>query len=354
MARQATPDLAPPAGASPNRSSPRHFSLSRFLGRLTAPLWRPLIAVRNRWLNRFLARRGPLTPPLSLSYRRIFILPTSFGLGFWILLAVMGVGALNYNNNLALIMTFTLASVAMFNSNLTHRNLAGLNIQAVTADPVFAGQTAVFRLWLEDRDGRYRHQLQSALDRIHDCADLAALGHGSLQLFVPAVRRGLLGLPRARVESRYPLGFYRAWSWLQPDTRCIVYPKPHSNPPPLPLTGPGQKTPKRTGQGDQLHSLREYRENDPLNRIAWRASARHGQLYSKVMVQPSEQQVHLDWHALSARDTEERLSILCAWVLMAEQSQLPYSLRLPGAERTAGLGPRQRAACLKQLALFDA
>jgi uncharacterized protein (DUF58 family) len=49
---------------------------------------------------------------------------------------------------------------------------------------------------------------------------------------------------------------------------------------------------------------------------------------------------------------EERLSILCRWVLDAHAGGEAFGLRLPGGEILPGLGTAHRHRCLEALALF--
>jgi hypothetical protein len=51
-------------------------------------------------------------------------------------------------------------------------------------------------------------------------------------------------------------------------------------------------------------------------------------------------------------DTEEKLSILTAWILRAERRHIPYSLEMPGAGLPADLGDDHQRACLEILALY--
>ena len=108
----------------------------------------------------------------------------------------------------------------------------------------------------------------------------------------------------------------------------------------------------QTGEGEHFHGLREYQAGDPLRRIAWRASARHGRLYSRAMETPREEACELNWYLVGGGSTEEKLSILTAWVLAAEQRQIPYSLELPAEAIPAGMGAEHRDACLKLLSLY--
>jgi uncharacterized protein (DUF58 family) len=132
----------------------------------------------------------------------------------------------------------------------------------------------------------------------------------------------------------------------------LVYPKPSTHPPALPKAGRGDYGAAHQGEGEHFHGLREFLPGDPLRRIAWRTSARHQKLYSRVMESPSEEACELNWYLMGPGDTEEKLSILTAWVLRAERRQIPYSLEMPGEALPADLGEAHRDACLEILALY--
>ncbi len=337
--RRPDPWLAPPPGP---------------LGRRLRRLW-PTDRFRSWVIARVRRRRDSIRPPHVLGYRQVFILPTMFGAGFALMLVFTALGGLNFNNNLALLLVFVLGALAQATTLLAYRDLAGLEVVAVRVDPVFAGEPAHLHLDLRNPEDRHRFAVEGALatDRSGDCLDLAPSGAGSLALSLPTRQRGWLELPPLRLQTRYPLGLFRAWAWVFPETRCLVYPRPAQDPPPLPQTGAGRTGQARRGEGDQVYGLRNYRAGDPLKHIAWRTSARHDQLYTRQMEAPREANCVLDFRRLDGLDTERRLSVLAAWVLMAEHRALSWSLELPGLTVPAATGPAHRAACLEALALFE-
>jgi uncharacterized protein (DUF58 family) len=307
----------------------------------------------DRWLlDRVRRLRGPTELPQTLEYRYIYVLPTDFGLWFGLLLALMVIGGLNFNNNMTLLITFLLGSISILTMLLAYRNLAGLVVSGVLSQPAFLGESACFDVLLKNPDQRHRFALQVRGADSVDCADIEPENTRRLQVGQPTVRRGWMEMQPFRIENRFPLGLFRAWSLIIPRAQCLVYPKPASNPPPLPRTGRGDHGAARKGEGDHFHGLREYREGDPLRRIAWRTSARQQKLYSREMEVPSEESCELNWYLMGERDPEARLSVLTAWILRAERQQIPYSLELPGAGLPADLGADHRDACLEILALF--
>ncbi len=311
----------------------------------------PGASIRRWFLDRVRARRGQVRLPFTLEYRHIYVLPTPFGFAFGAMLVFMSLGGLNFNNNLALLLVFVCAAIALLTAVLAYRNLVGAVIESIHAEPVFQGERAHFRVYLGNPEERPRFAIQGGIDAGEDCRDLGQRAGGSLTLTQQTRRRGWLAMAPFRLETRHPLGLFRAWTWFFPEARCLVYPAPAQSPPPLPRTGFGQGGQAVKGEGEQMHGLREYRSGDSLRRVAWRTSARHDKLYTREMEIPREEACEIAWDLLPGLDVETRLSILTAWVLMAEHRQIAYSLSLPGSTRTAGTGLEHRKSCLESVAL---
>jgi uncharacterized protein (DUF58 family) len=309
-------------------------------------------SIIERIKKRVRATRGPLSPPVTLEYRHVFVMPTKFGAGFGFMLVFMLLGGLNFNNNMALMLVFLLGTVTQMTSYLAYRNLVGLNIQSVKSEPVFAGGDAHFSVFIKNPDQQKRYALTAGFKQPQDCADFEPDGSGGVKLSLPASQRGWLNMPDFRLETRFPLGLFKAWSWIFPSHRCLVYPAPAKRPPPLPVGGRGESGQAQKGDGEQVHGLRKYQAGDSRQRIAWRASARHDKMYSLEMETPRDDACELNWDSLQGTDAEARLSILTAWVLAADHRNIAYSLITPAQSVPAGSGPDQRARCLQLLALY--
>lgn len=316
----------------------------------------------DRWLlERIRRRRGPTELPRTLEYQHIFILPTHFGLGFGMLLATTVIGGLNFNNNLALLLAFTLISISLMTMFLAYRNQVGIAVLGISAEPVFAGENATFQVLVRNTEPRNRYTLctrwSSAVDSYAkgtgDCRDFKPEESQRLRLKRPARQRGMLKMDPFTLENRFPFGLFRAWSVFIPQATCLVYPQPATEAPPLPRTGRGDHGAAEKGDGEHPHGLREYQPGDPLKRVAWRTSARHQKLFTREMEIPREEACEFNWHLVPAHDVEEKLSILTAWILRAEHHQIPYSLEMPMDALPADLGEDHRADCLRILALYE-
>ncbi|HEX5756274.1 MAG TPA: DUF58 domain-containing protein, partial [Arenimonas sp.] len=193
----------------------------------------------ERWGDRaarlpFVRPHGAESLPVDINRRRIYVLPTGFGLFFAGLLGALLLGALNYNNNPGLVLGFLLVAIAHNSLVHAHLLLSGLRLAAVHAEPAHAGQTLTLRLRFENTSRRPRGRLELLGE--HDLTDVELPAHSVTEasLRLPATQRGWLPLGRLRLSTRRPLGLARAWTWLRPDTRVLVYPALDPEAPPLP------------------------------------------------------------------------------------------------------------------------
>ena len=315
--------------------------------------------LRSRLRARLMALARPREPealPVVFDRRRVYVLPTRFGLFYAMLLLVMVVGALNYNNNPALLLALLLVGAGLASLVAAHLQLSGLRVLAIDAEPVAAGAPLQVRLYVQADLARARRGLRINHDGALDLASAVLHldhGHGEAHLNLPTHYRGWLDLPRLRVSTTRPLGIARAWSYVWPEAPLLVYPAPEPHGPPLP-PGSGDKVLTRLHPtGDDVHHLRAYRAGDARRAIAWKPSARRDTLLVREYEQPLGADVVLDWHALGGIGLEARIARLARWVDEAERDGRRYRLSLPGQ---TPLGPSHgaphRHACLRALALL--
>lgn len=305
-------------------------------------------------LQAWLRRRIPPARTVALTQRNVFIFPTAFGGLFAVLLLLLLIAAINYQNSLIFALTFLLASTFSAAILQTFLNLAGLRVSGRDAAPDFAGRRLSYRVRLESGSGRryvaVRLGWPGGVDRtVH----VPREGGLEVELLRPAERRGVDRPGRLRIETRHPTGLLRAWSWLDLEVEALVWPRPlDADPPPEDAEARRSGGPAQVrAVGEDLWGLREYQAGDSPRRVAWKQYARRGKLVTKEFERPVGDGTVVDWDAVDG-DTELRLSRLCRQVLDLDRAGCAYRLRLPGRALGPDRGPGHREACLRALALF--
>jgi uncharacterized protein (DUF58 family) len=307
------------------------------------------------WIRGWSARRhGQDTLPHTIGRRRIYILPTRVGLMLAAVLVAMLVASLNYNSNLGLALAFLMIGVALVIMHHCNRNMLSLKIDAVTQGDAFAWQPATLVFGLRNDSAVDRRDIEIHCLGASAPAIVPARSSASLEVRVAAAARGVVHARQIELRTRYPFGWFHAWSYVHAPLTVFVAPAPRGERT-LPWTegeGSGSRTESR---GDEdFAGLRAYEPGIPLKHMAWKALARGGEPAVRSYTGLSAQPEWLDFDALEGGDTETRLSQLCLWVLEGDASGRVYGLRTPGREVAPGRGPAHRTECLRALAGFEA
>lgn len=293
---------------------------------------------------------GPL--PLVLPRRRIYILPSRFGLVYALALLFLQLGALNYNNNAAILLGLIFASIALLSAVSSVRFLSRLALDGFAADDAFAGDVQACTLVLRSLHGPVAGELRVRVDGIEATLDYDG-DTATARWLCPAGGRGRHPLGRVRVSTGYPLGMFHAWCVLDPREQRLVFPAPETPPAPWPEAGdPATGRTAHAWRGDEeWHALREFRRGDSLRDIAWKTSARHDRWLVAEMQSPSRSPaLRFGLDQVAHLEREHGLSRLCRWVLQAEASQQMWMLDLGTRVIGPGGGGQQRRVALAALA----
>ncbi len=303
----------------------------------------------------FYRRHAPEPGTIVLTQRRVYVLPSRQGLVFGTSMVVMLIGSINYNLSLGYVLTFLLTGMGVVSILHTFRNLARLAVSPGRVDPVFAGEVAQFHVHIENPDRHDRFSLVLTCKGEMVSCDIPAQRVGVVVIRQRAQKRGWMPLERVTLETRYPLGLTRAWSYVRPEMRALVYPTPDDALLPMPQARPEAGDAISVGSGsDDFFGLRTYQPSDSPRHVAWKAAARTDTPLTKVFIGRAASELWFDFDDMpQGFDTEARLSRLSRWVLLATQSGARYGLRLPGTQIPLGDGEGHREACLRTLALFE-
>ena len=308
----------------------------------------------NQKFEQWLDRRIRRTKSVVLNQRRVYIFPSRQGFFFGITIATLFVGGVNYANSLILSVCFLLSSLFLVTIMHTFRNLSGLEVSAGRSENTFMNESALFTVRLTRLYERPFEAIQLVWEEdVFQKVDIIDETQIDVDMMVPCRRRGVFRPPRLKLETTFPLGFLRAWAWVELDTSCLVYPKPIANDHrPNDIDKGKEEGEKVLPRGvEDFEMLRDYQEGDSLRHVDWKSYAKTGELYTKSFVDYADDHTWIDWGQFSG-DTEMRLSYMCYWVLKLSEKNAVFGLRLPNQILNPGFGERHKIECLTLLAQY--
>lgn len=327
--------------------------------------YRRLVVQRESIFIRFVDKRVPAADKHSLSQKNLFIFPTKLGFIFLSIVFVLWVLGTNYQNNLILALAFFMISLFVLAILLTFQNLNCLvvSFRGNTGDAFVSSPVSLSFLLLKRSKGAaeeiqmtWEPDVNSQDGSEKNTTTVFGVMNNEEEHAVTwlASGRGRKKLPRLRVQSTFPLGIVRCWTWLRFNKEVIVFPQPVNG-------SLGHTQHAAEGEEDGLHAIKggedfsglnDYRIGDSLKRVYWKSFARGRGMHVKEFAESTSQEVWLDYSAVMANSIEERLSILAYWVLQCDQENETFGLSLPSKDIAPGSGRAHRDRCLLELAVF--
>ena len=294
------------------------------------------------------------TEQLTLSHNSIYILPSKLGSGFLVVTALNFILAVNYQNNLILVMAYLMLVVMIFSLLLGYTNLKGLTLTYQRHIASYAPACAQLELQLSvDKTCQalqflYENKILTTIDEITIPSQLVCLD-------LPLNQRGEYSLKRLKIISRYPFGLVSTWSYMQLPYSVFVYPQ---------QLKPVQQTSqqhdqsmdvgdhKNTHTSDEFDGLIPHQTGMNMRRVSWKHYAKTQQLMVKEFVNYSAHSVVFDFNQLQG-NTETRLQQLSYLISQAYQQGTPYGLQLESSNFAVNDGKQHCQNCLQALSRFN-
>jgi len=236
----------------------------------------------------------------------------------------------------------------------------------------------VFGLSIQESPGRRPSAARAGIGEVHAVVLHVAPGGATLvDAPVAPRRRGEASFDLIRVSTRFPLGIIRrSVEWRSPATSLV---RPRVAPPPRSVFAAAVVRASLTGspvaaigRSAEFHSLRPYRHGDSPRQIAWRATARTGELVVRenTATAPARLIVGMSLRSVGKggidgeweRDAERAVELAAGLVAEALLAGMDTGLSIPagGVRRrttrtddSSGAGGRMLGALLDDLALLD-
>lgn len=304
--------------------------------------------------QRYLDRRIPPAHQITLNQQSVFIFPTVTGFVFGGLVLLLIIGAINYQNSLIYGVAFVLGSLFLVTILYTFRNLSGLTLELASSGTGFVGEDVEFAVRVSRPVGTGREGIQLGWPgSIMQWVEVFESEAATVKLFVPARHRGWLNPGRLLIETYFPLGLLRAWTWIDLDASGLVYPRPLFDEPPEPTSNQRDDGALIDPRGsDDFNDMRGYRAGDPVRHIVWRSYARSDDLVVKEYASFLDPRFMLRWEQVTG-DVETRLGKLTGRALTAARRGREFGLVIPGVEISPGVGDVHLERVLKSLALHE-
>ncbi len=306
---------------------------------------------RKQW-RRWLGKRLSWQTATTLNQRNIYIFATSFGLFYLLITTLLFIVALNYQNNSVYAFCFFLVAVFVATILPTFNNIYNLEVRSKGHLVGLVGETIEFPIEINAKH-RDRYALGIGIESVRAQQNIAAAESQTVYLSYKWIHSGVQKLPPIRLQSIYPLGLFRAWSWLGMAEYCYIAPYPHRFSELHELCGQGiEKGRQQTNLDDEIQ-LREYREGDSAKDIYWRRVAADGTLLSKTNAMLStgqKTQYLLNYQCSRGQLHHDKLADLCYWLLECGANDYPVGLSLPAVDIEVGCGEKHIKQCLIELA----
>ena len=339
----------------------------------------------SRRFNRWLSKRIPSATHHTLSNKNIFIFPSAFGFSYLFFVLILFLLATNYQNNIIMLLSYVLASLFVSAMLKSFYNLSGLTIKVSTTKPSYgySQQLIYFPLIISaasttqtkriDSYQRYALNLSFAAKNknqvtITDLSTehIAELSDHDLSVNIPffANKRGYLSPGRLKISSEYCFGLFTTWTHLDFDFKAIAYPHPKQ------VTGPlssyfSTETNEELSEdillnkqtvnegNDDFYELKNYKEGEPLSRIAWKQYAKGQGKLTKHYQDNQGQPCWLILANMPSTALEVKLEIMCFLILEYDRAGNDYGIDLGTIKIAPSQGSRHQQQCLIALAQYS-
>ncbi len=253
-----------------------------------------------------------------LDIKHIFLLPNKSGVIYIFVCIGMLIFGVNYENNLVLLVGLFGLSALVSSIFITYRNLHGLTIRILEQNAEFYADDAIaLPIHLQHKSGHRTANL--CLNTTHGPAlfivDVANIDTNAIIL--SPMTRGYHEVPLIYISADFPLGLFKAFSYLQPNITILVYPRPmsceylltkqtkcnHS----VDVTDDQHYTSSLARGYDEISGLKPYQMGDSLHLIDWRQVAKKRGLLVKDFSADQNVAVFLTTNSIRAKEYEEQI-----------------------------------------------
>jgi uncharacterized protein (DUF58 family) len=284
--------------------------------------------------------------------RKYYVRITTPGYIYIVITIVLSVGAVNTANNLLHIVASSLLALMLLSGTSSFLNFFFLHITLIPPDEVFAGMPAPFRLIVKKKRG---NSFFLTFETPYGKTRLSFVrGEVETSLWLKFANRGRVSLQSLKVDSGFPMGFFRRFTFKPVNHEIFVYPNPLPNMfPPLSgkFSGDNEGDSRYGELSDEIKELRTYTHSDPLKWIDWKATARRGTAIVRDFYRLAGDTLIINLANKHDEDWEKQLSEAAYLIIEGHRKKLSVGLILPNEQIAPGKGEGHRKRLLEAIAL---
>jgi uncharacterized protein (DUF58 family) len=194
--------------------------------------------------------------------------------------------------------------MALSSMHLANANLKNIELKRMLPHKAFANKAAQIDVVIENQSFKTRYAINIKLNGtvITEIKSIPAQSESLVSLDFTYTRRGRQKLPKLTCESLFPFDLLTIWRNYQSSDEVLVYPELK-----------GQTTlPRNLGSAENSEQglyleHREYTKGDPIQRIDWRASAKHQDLLVKKFESQNKQQFSFSFSDLDSSMNKRKI-----------------------------------------------
>lgn len=292
------------------------------------------MTLASAWQN-WLSKRFKVDQEKQLKQSDVLVFIYQQGYLFLVLILITFIAGVNYANNLILGFCFLISAVLCVSFYLTFKQLHALKIEMRRHEVGQVGEALYLDLFFSQEQKQARYLWISVEGQLHQL-QINELKQICRLSFLPA-ERGQFNYPVIRIWSVYPFGLVRAWTYLYLQQVSWIAPK-------AAISAAENKSmhPRFEQDVDEFRELKDYRDGESLQAVAWKHAARGQGLYVKVFEQYQDQRlVEIHYDHMPSPSHEEKLSLMMGLAEQCEQMHCAYSIFLPNAQLPSGTGEKQ-------------
>lgn len=297
----------------------------------------------------------------KLDHKHIFILPNKNGLIFIVAIIVMLFFGLNYENNLILAVCFFLGNSLAISIFYSYFNIRGISVKISTPEyDIFADSIISIPIFISQHNDKevYALEIQAKNGSSQLIDKITNLTNSSIN--TSPKKRGYFALPRVKVSSSYPLGLFTAFSYIEPNIKILVLPKPISCEyflDKIPTKGNFANQENKititnniNHDNDEINGLKPYKMGDSIKLIDWKQYAKGRGLMVKNFSFEQNASMFLTKNSIRSQQFEEQISMLTYATIDLSTRNIPFGVNFHEIIISPELGKKHRKAILQALA----